>query len=585
MEFDKIVYAIADNIISGLGATTAENTDKVLAEKTGIGPVDDKSLYPEPFPAQRIDDRKLTTSTAYQQAKAKGMHRLEQLMVASASEALARTPIDVEADDVIFIFSSTKGNIRLLDGAKGKVPNDAFLDQMAKRVSQFFGAKNDPLVISNACISGVLAQVVAMRLLKSGSYTTAIIIGGDELTEFVISGFESFKSVSANPCKPYDAQRDGLSMGEGVATLIVSTNAALAGKHPIMLAGGASSNDANHISGPSRTGDGLYFSMRNAMAEAGANASEIDLIDAHGTATPYNDEMESKAIGLAGLNKAPLVSLKGYFGHTLGASGLLETIICLECMRRGIRPRTLNFEQLGVPVPVNVSTKTEPAQLRTVLKTASGFGGCNAAVVISSEKRGKDYTATTETKATATCRISNQKVQLNGTTVYDGTGDADYGQFIRNAFKAIAQPYMKFPKMDDQCKLALTATEYLLKDHGTDDCGEEDVALLLACNASSLDTDVRHQEVIDIKDPYMPSPAIFVYTLANIMEGEICIRHKMKGENLCLVTGGKKESSGFLTNYANLLLAEGRAKKCLIGYADYLQGKYEAEITLIEKKQ
>ena len=94
MEFDKIVYAIADNIISGLGATTAENTDKVLAEKTGIGPVDDKSLYPEPFPAQRIDDRKLTTSTAYQQAKAKGMHRLEQLMVASASEALARTPID-----------------------------------------------------------------------------------------------------------------------------------------------------------------------------------------------------------------------------------------------------------------------------------------------------------------------------------------------------------------------------------------------------------------------------------------------------------------------------------------------------------
>lgn len=581
MESDKIVYAIADNIISGLGLTTAENTDNVLDEKTGIGLVDDKRLYPEPFPAQRIDDSRLNGIAAYQQSES--MHRLERLMTASVSEALSHTSVDVTANDVIVIVSSTKGNIGLLDGAKGKVPNDAFLDQMAKRIAKHIGAKNTPLIVSNACISGVLAQVVAMRLLKSGDYNTAIIIGGDELTEFVISGFESFKSVSANPCKPYDANRDGLSMGEGVATLIVSTNRQLAGEHPIMLAGGAASNDANHISGPSRTGDGLYFSMRSAMAEAGATTTDIDLIDAHGTATPYNDEMESKAIGLAALNATPLVSLKGYFGHTLGASGLLETIVCMECMRRGMRPRTLNFEQLGVPVQVNVSAKTEPAQLRTILKTASGFGGCNAAIVVSTEKSGKTHTEKAASHTIATCAISNQKVVMNGATVYDGTADEDYGQFIRNAFKAIAQPYMKFPKMDDQCKLALTAVEYLLKDQDMSDCGEEGVALLMGCRASSLDTDLRHQDVIDVKDPYMPSPAIFVYTLANIMEGEICIRHKMKGENLCLVAGGKAECSAFLQNYANLLLAEGRAKKCVIGYADYLQGAYDAELSLIEQ--
>lgn len=500
-----------------------------------------------------------------------------------ASEALSHTQVDAAASNVLFIISSTKGNIGLLDGAKGQVPNDAFLDQMAKRVAKHFGAKHTPLVVSNACISGVLAQVVAMRLLKNGDYKTAIIIGGDELTEFVISGFESFKSVSANPCKPYDANRDGLSMGEGVATLIVSTDKQLAGEQPIMLAGGAASNDANHISGPSRTGDGLYFSMRSAMAEAGATTADIDLIDAHGTATPYNDEMESKAIGLAELNAAPLVSLKGYFGHTLGASGLLETIVCMECMRRGMRPRTLNFEQLGVPVQVNVSAKTEPAELRTVLKTASGFGGCNAAIVVSTEKSGKDYSTATGSHTVATCTIGNQKVELNGATVYDGTADEDFGQFIRNAFKAIAQPYMKFPKMDDQCKLALTTAEYLLKDQDLADCGEEGVALLLGCRASSLDTDLRHQEVINVKDPYMPSPAIFVYTLANIMEGEICIRHKIKGENLCLVSGGKAECADFLQKYAQLLLAEGRAKKCIVGYADYLQGTYEAELSLIEK--
>ena len=582
MGSDKIVYALADNIVSGLGITTAENTDNVLAEKTGIAPVNDASLYPEPFLAQRIDDKRLTNLPNY--TATSSYHRLERIMIASVSEALCHTTVNPSANDVIFIISSTKGNIGLLADANGHVPNDAYLDEMAKRVAGYFKQTNTPIVVSNACISGVLASVVAMRLLKTGKYNTAIIVGGDELNEFVISGFESFKSVSASPCKPYDANRDGLSMGEGVATLIVSTNAALAGEQPIMLAGGASSNDANHISGPSRTGDGLYFSMKNAMAEANVKAEDIDMIDAHGTATVYNDEMESKAIGLANLNKAPLLSLKGYFGHTLGASGLLETIICIEAIKRQMRPRTLNFEQLGVPVEVNVSNSTQPAKLQNIIKTASGFGGCNAALVISTKEAGKAYKAQpVQTQTVGRCTISNQKVCLNGRVAYDGSNDEDFGQFIRNAFKSIAQPYMKFPKMDDQCKLALTATEFLMKDVDSTSYGEEDTALLLACKASSLGTDLRHQDVISVKDPYMPSPAIFVYTLANIMEGEICIRHKIKGENLCLIAS-KADSMPLLREQANLLLTEGRAKRCIIGFADYLQGHYQAELELIAKQ-
>lgn len=581
MESNRIVYAIADNIISGLGNTTSENADNVFAEKTGIGRVDDRKLYPEAIPAQRIEEKKVCLLDGYK--KAEGYHRLEKLMIASATEALSHTHIDTKSEDVLFIFSSTKGNIALLEGCNGQIPSDTFLNQMGKRVAGYFGAKNEPIVVCNACISGVLAQVMAMRLLKNGQYKTAIIIGGDELSEFVISGFESFKSVSANPCKPYDANRDGLSMGEGVATLVVSTNKELAPANAIVLAGGAASNDANHISGPSRTGDGLYFSMRSAMQEAGASTEDIDLIDAHGTATAYNDEMESKAVGLANLNKAPLLSLKGYFGHTLGASGLLETIICMEAMRRQMRPRTLNFETLGVPVEVNVSAKTEPAELKTVLKTASGFGGCNAALVITTEKTGATYSSKVATNTIASCKISHQRVELNNKVVYDGAQDEDYGQFIRSAFKAIAQPYMKFPKMDDQCKLALTATEYLLKDVDLSNSGEEDIALLLATEASSLDIDLKHQAIIDVKDPYLPSPAIFVYTLANIMQGEVCIRHKIKGENLCLV-GSKTGTWQLLHDYANLLLAQGRAKKCIVGYASYLQNDYDADLELIEKK-
>lgn len=579
MEPEKVVYAIGHNIVSALGATTAENVDNVLAEKTGIGPQND----PTPLLAQQIG-----SEVAYRATD--GLHYcgytyLEQLMIGSATQALSQTPADPTAEDVLFIISSTKGNVKLLASEEvattRPIPEGAFLHTMARRIATHFGAANQPVVVSNACISGVLAQVVALRLLKAGRYSTAIVIGGDLLSEFVTSGFESFKSVSAKPCKPYDAHRDGLSMGEGVATLVLTTKKEWAPEGAIMLAGGASSNDANHISGPSRTGDGLYFAIRSAMQEAGVAAADVDLIDAHGTATAYNDEMESKAIGLAGMNSVPLLSLKGYFGHTLGASGLLETVVCIEVMKRGIRPRTLGFETLGVPVDVNVCSQTTAAPLKTVVKTASGFGGCNAALVLSTKKAGAGYAPACATATTARCAIRNQQVVLNGETAYQAEDGDDYGTFIRNAFKHIAQPYMKLPKMDDQCKLALTATEYLLKDADLAGCGEEDVALLLATEASSLDTDLRHQDILNSGE--LPSPAVFVYTLANIMQGEICIRHKLKGENLCLV-GTKADSRQLLCDYAGLLLANGRAKKCIAGYASYLQGTYEADLQLIEKK-
>ena len=148
------------------------------------------------------------------------------------------------------------------------------------------------------------------------------------------------------------------------------------------ILGDGSINDANHISGPSRTGEGLYRSIYGAMAEAGLKPSNIDYICAHGTATPFNDEMEAIALDRLGLTAAPVNSLKGYYGHTLGASGLLETVIGIQSVLDNMLFRSLGFDELGVSKGINIIEENTGKELRYFLKTASGFGGSNAAIVL-----------------------------------------------------------------------------------------------------------------------------------------------------------------------------------------------------------
>ncbi len=152
----------------------------------------------------------------------------------------------------------------------------------------------------------------------------------------------------------------------------------------IKVKGGSVSNDANHISGPSRTGEELALAVNKALAEAGTG-KQIDFISAHGTATAFNDEMEAKAFSVCGLENVQLNSMKGFFGHTLGAAGVIESVVTLESMKRNVLVPSLGYENSGVSMPLNIIRQTEKKEINTSLKTASGFGGCNAAVVFSAK--------------------------------------------------------------------------------------------------------------------------------------------------------------------------------------------------------
>ena len=377
---DKIreqdVFVVADNVLSPLGKTTAENFAKLKENISGVQRHHDPDISAKPFYASLFDKNEVFIKN-----DADRYTKFEQLLIASIEDALKDSGVDVRDKKTVLIISSTKGNISLLETEKNNadLQRRISLSTSAKLVAEYFGCADQPIIISNACVSGVMAIISGMRLLRTGQYENTVIAGADVISRFIISGFESFQALSPQVCRPFDKSRDGLNVGEGAGTIILSTQKKY--EHNVKVLGGAVSNDANHISGPSRTGQELSYAIDQALKDSGISTSEIDFISAHGTATVYNDEMEANAIALSGLKAVPLNSLKGYYGHTLGAAGLIESIISLQSLKEGLVLPTPGFTEIGVTQAVNVIAKPLMTKAGHFLKTASGFGGCNAAVV------------------------------------------------------------------------------------------------------------------------------------------------------------------------------------------------------------
>ncbi|MBV9962494.1 MAG: beta-ketoacyl synthase [Parafilimonas sp.] len=373
----KDVFIVADNITSPLGNRTSENFSKLVKGISAVKQHNNKKINNEPFFAALFDESAFKTNERYT--------KFEQLLISSIDDALQQTHIDVSNQKTLLIISTTKGNISLLETEEY---NDALkqriaLHTSAKLVAEHFGFTDQPLIVSNACISGLLGIITAMRLIRANQYENIIVAGADEITKFVFSGFQSFQALSNEICKPFDKKRTGINLGEGAATVILSANKK--NDSNIKVVSGSVSNDANHISGPSRTGNELFQCIGIAMNNAALTADNIDFISAHGTATLYNDEMEAKAIASAKLESSPVNSLKGYYGHTLGAAGLVESIISIQSLKQNIVIPTKGFEEIGVSKQINICSEIIHAPLQHCLKTASGFGGCNAAAIFSKQ--------------------------------------------------------------------------------------------------------------------------------------------------------------------------------------------------------
>lgn len=479
-----------------------------------------------------------------------GYTPFEALCIAVAEPAVRRAKEDVAAADCVFVLSTTKGNIWSSPAVS------------ARKVAEFFGNHTPPIVVSTACTSGVSAQLTAYRLLSAGTYRTAVLIGCDVQSLFIVSGFQSFKALSPECCRPFDAERQGLNAGEAAACMILGSEPDVSESTealPWYLFGGSIHNDANHISGPSRTAEGSLRCLRDCLEIMGKEQGGPACVSVHGTGTSYNDEMEALAIHRAGLDETPVSALKGFYGHTMGAAGLTETILTIHALDAGVVLPVRGFARQGTTYAVNVSPEVRPAKGNSFIKLLSGFGGVNAAVAWSREGR----TQFTETKQLQT--IGEVRV----------TKETD----LVTAFRALGTPYPKFFKMDTLCRLGFVAVEELLRGH-EGEIDKEHTALILANRSASLANDKAYQETICDPENYYPSPALFVYTLPNIVAGELAIRHGLYGETAFYVL--EKETD--LQPIIDATLRSESIHSAIVGWVECSdKTDYEAHLSLVTK--
>ncbi|MBD8970940.1 MAG: 3-oxoacyl-ACP synthase [Prevotella sp.] len=565
-----MAYIIADNIISPLGETSEENYLSVKAGRSGIHAYEPGTCnIPEGFYASLL------------------FEDFETLALKSAQKAIANARLELKGKRTAFILSSTKGNIE----------ENISLADSAQRIATQLGIDSKPIVVCNACISGLSALILGNRLIDSGLYDSAIVCGCDTPRQFILSGFQSLKALSPEPCRPFDMERMGLNLGEAAATLILS-------KNPIQgnswrMGDGFIRNDAFHISTPSKTADGLYLSIQRTLEsftkEISSTCKQIDMkahlafINAHGTATLFNDQMESVAIGRAGLSDLPTNAYKSFWGHTMGAAGILETIISMKAIDDDTILGTRGFSELGVSGKMNICAENRPTDKKGFIKMLSGFGGCNATIWAAKyperenialsqiEQQNREFTTT------HTIRITPEEVILDQRKLWEGKKELgeqegkEHHSLLTSLYKQMIGNYPKFYKMDGLSRLGFVASEILLNaEKGETD---KERAIIFFNHSSSIASDRNYKESINDKDNYFPSPSIFVYTLPNIVTGEIAIRNHFHGETSFFILPDKDER--MMEEILQASCRDAQSKSFLTGWIDYEDERhFEADLKI-----
>ena len=575
-----MVCKVADNILSPLGTTTAENYQAVKAGCSALVHHDQRWSLPE-----EALTASLFTKEQEEHFLISGLSRFESMVVTSVREALTHTTLDVSQPNVIFILSTTKADIELLEAS----PDSRYMSpaDSALRIAQAVGFTTEPVVVCNACISGLSALILASRLLEEGQYDYAVVCGADSQSRFIVSGFQSLKALSPESCRPFDMERMGLNLGEAAATMIMGK-----GVGDWILGPGAIRNDATHISNPAKNGEGSCLALETVVGDC--DQESLAFVNAHGTATIFNDQMESVAIERAGLGDIPVNAYKGYYGHTMGAAGVLETILSMAALDDHTILGTRGFEERGVSAPIAISTSHQSTDKTAFVKMLSGFGGCNAALMLSrSEECGgrsekclrQNYWQEYPPSSLHTPHSSNHSVLIRPDAVeVDGhcLTVATTGKDLLTAlYRQYVGDYPKYYKMDGLSRLGFIASELLLQAEGAERfMARDDRAVIFFNHTSSVCADRQYLETIADPDNCFPSPSVFVYTLPNIVTGEIAIRNHYHGETSFYILPRRDEN--LIQQILQASCLDPKTQSFLCGWLDYQDdGHFIADLRIL----
>jgi len=293
----------------------------------------------------------------------------------------------------VFLGTSTSGILetelafRHRDKSTGALPEDFIYDKTQNTYSvtdftrQYFKLTGPAVVVSSACSSSAKVFSVARRMIEAGLIDAAIVGGVDTLCLTTLYGFNSLGLLSTQACRPYDIARDGISIGEAAAFALLERPSADFDKDAVVLLGIGESSDAYHMSSPHPDGLGAKLAMQQALQSAHVAPTDIDYINLHGTATQSNDAAEAKAVTAVFTQAVPCSSSKGATGHTLGAAGAVEAVICALALLHGFIPGGLNTKEVDAELKLDYRLENQQIALKHVMSNSFGFGGTNCSLI------------------------------------------------------------------------------------------------------------------------------------------------------------------------------------------------------------
>jgi 3-oxoacyl-(acyl-carrier-protein) synthase len=512
-----VIAIVASGAISGLG----EQSDAC-----GVGPVGEAArvsiAYDEELAAGGLA-RPLASRAKLEGKEDRATQVLKKSLALLFSELDAKRPgwkkekigiaLATSSGGMLSAEAYFKGILEHREVSKSDAASATYFAPMVDALAETGLEFSPATLVLTACAASTIAIGIGTRWLEAGDCDLVIAGGFDAVSVFVASGFEVLRATTSEiPPKPFCEGRDGMSLGEGAGVFALARESACAHAY---VAGFGASADAVHLTAPDRTGDGLARASEAALKNAQMAANEIDLVSAHATATPFNDAAEIKALArILGDHRPAILPLKAQIGHTLGAAGVLETLACVDAMEKKIIPASASHTKIEPDLPATLYARAEASDVRAALKMSAAFGGANAALIVTRDRKEK-----TPTKI--------HDVFTSRAVLIDSAPDAK----ILSERTGIAID--KILRGDGLCRFALAACAALEDRIGS----LRGAGIVIGHSLATLETNYVYYANYTAKGARLAEPRRFPYTTPNAVAGECGVAFGLTGPGLAVGSG------------------------------------------------
>ena len=558
---DNTIFITGAGIISAVGNNKAETKQSLLAKESGIGELHHLQSAHRELPCGEVKMSNEELREMLGMPEGKACNRTALLGIEAIRQALEQSGI---APEEAFLVSGT--TVGGMDATERHflemLEDDRHLALLAshdsgsttKLMAEYFGIPNGhTATVSTACSSAANALIVGANMIKTGKAEKVIAGGSESLSLFHLNGFNTLMVLDTERCRPFDATRKGLNLGEGASFVVLESAASVmrrGGKPLAILSGYGNRCDAFHQTASSPDGEGAYLAMKEALDMAGLSPGQIDYVNAHGTGTLNNDSSESAALKrIFGQDMPPVSSTKPFTGHTTSASGSIETTICLLAMQEGFIPANLGWQN-QMPDGITPAAGRTGIRLKHIMCNSFGFGGNDSSLVISQAGSHIDAPDIPEPNRTGDT-LQTKVLSRNRLTPDSPKGD------IRKYM-----PPLETRRLCDLQKSAMAASLSALQEAHM----ENPDAIIVGTSYGMLENSEKFLLQMCKEGEQGLSPTLFMQSTHNTIAGSLAIRTHCHGYNITYTDPDEERVLALCRQDAEMLMRQGKIRNALVGY-------------------